>query len=538
MTFDEAHHPFRDFAAPRVDGGLLVDPPTSELPNRLAANRIVASEWEIDFLGTSIRQLRIAARQELIQAAFRYTSNYRNTNCAVDAFHAESTSIVMAGHQPELFHPGVWFKNFVLSDLGQRTNAMPVNLIVDNDLCGATAIRVPSLVDGRLTRLAVPFDQPVAQSVPFEQRWIVDREVFRSFDRRVCETLLGVVDQPAIKRLWPYAQAAADRCASIGCSLSQARHAFEAELGLQTLELPMSVVCRSSSFSNFVLHLCLDPHRWHESYNQSLYTYRAAHGIRSHAHPVPALSREGDWYEMPMWIYGDDDPRRRAAWVRLTGSSIEISDRAERLVKVDLSRGGEIASHQLAGAASPTFKLRPRALLTTMYARLILSDLFLHGIGGAKYDQLGDRIIHRFFKVTPPDYGVLSATVLLPASDDRDPRRSTTSIDRSIRALRFAPESFADRASIPQSLVQQKQTLLNNIPERGHRASWHRQITELNQQMRSFLNDVAADLEGQRAVAQIAEKEAQVLSSREHPFPVFPVEKMLNTFRRCLSYVP
>ncbi len=538
MTFDEAPHPFRDFAAPRVDGGLLIDPPISEMPDKLASNRLSASHWGIEFLGIAIRQLRIAARNELIQAAFRYTNNYRNTTCAVESFQAETTPIVMAGHQPELFHPGVWFKNFVLSDLGQQTNSLPINLIVDNDLCGATAIRVPSLVDGRLTRLSVPFDQPVSQSVPFEQRWIVDREVFRSFDKRVCKTLTGVVEQPAIKQLWPYAQEAADRCASIGCSLSQARHAFEAELGLQTLELPMSVVCRSLSFSNFVLQLCLDPSRWHESYNESLYTYRAAHGIRSHAHPVPALSCEGEWYEMPMWIYGDDDPRRRAAWVRLAGSSIEISDRAERSVKVDISRGGEYASQQLASAASPSFKLRPRALLTTMYARLILSDLFLHGIGGAKYDQLGDRIIQRFFNIAPPDYGVLSATVLLPAALDREPRRSTVSIDRSIRALQFAPESFASVASLPQSLIQQKETLLNNIPERGHRSDWHQQITAVNQQMRGFLDDVAVDLEAQRVLAQVAEKEAQVLASREHPFPVFPIEKMLSTFRRFLNSAP
>ena len=31
-------------------------------------------------------------------------------------------------------------------------------------------------------------------------------------------------------------------------------------------------------------------------------------------------------------------------------------------------------------------KIRPRAILTTLYSRLFLSDLFIHGIGGAKYD--------------------------------------------------------------------------------------------------------------------------------------------------------
>ena len=46
---------------------------------------------------------------------------------------------------------------------------------------------------------------------------------------------------------------------------------------------------------------------------------------------------------------------------------------------------------------SEGIRLRPRALTTTMYLRLAMGDLFLHGIGGAKYDQLTDRIIEHFF---------------------------------------------------------------------------------------------------------------------------------------------
>ena len=61
-----------------------------------------------------------------------------------------------------------------------------------------------------------------------------------------------------------------------------------------------------------------------------------------------------------------------------------------------------------------------------MYARLVLSDLFLHGIGGAKYDQLTDLIIARFFGLQPPGFVTLSATVLL--FEDR-----TAELTRAIR---------------------------------------------------------------------------------------------------------
>src|SRR5262249_56991840 len=60
------------------------------------------------------------------------------------------------------------------------------------------------------------------------------------------------------------------------------------------------------------------------------------------------------------------------------------------------------------------FKVRSRALTNTLFARLFLADLFIHGIGGAKYDELTDEIIRRFYGFAPPAYMVLSATLRLP----------------------------------------------------------------------------------------------------------------------------
>ena len=59
-------------------------------------------------------------------------------------------------------------------------------------------------------------------------------------------------------------------------------------------------------------------------------------------------------------------------------------------------------------------RIRPRALVTTLWARLALGDLFIHGIGGAKYDCVTDRLIERFFGLTPPRFMVVSATLHLP----------------------------------------------------------------------------------------------------------------------------
>jgi len=49
-------------------------------------------------------------------------------------------------------------------------------------------------------------------------------------------------------------------------------------------------------------------------------------------------------------------------------------------------------------------KIRPKALLLTLFNRLFISDLFIHGLGGAKYDMVTDEIIIEFFKVEPPHF--------------------------------------------------------------------------------------------------------------------------------------
>ena len=44
-----------------------------------------------------------------------------------------SPSLLLAGHQPELFHPGVWIKNFALARLAREHGTVPLSLIIDSD---------------------------------------------------------------------------------------------------------------------------------------------------------------------------------------------------------------------------------------------------------------------------------------------------------------------------------------------------------------------------------------------------------------------
>ena len=92
--------------------------------------------------------LRDSARRRLIQQALQYTGQYRDSATLADDAELQSLPIIMSGHQPTLFHPGVWFKNYSLSQISAQQNALAINLVVDGDVSGPTSISVPVRTPG------------------------------------------------------------------------------------------------------------------------------------------------------------------------------------------------------------------------------------------------------------------------------------------------------------------------------------------------------------------------------------------------------
>ena len=518
---------FRQYRAPRSNGETFIDP-------ELSRAGVVAKENRTLFESNDSlwHRLRQEARAQLITDAIRYTSVYRDTNWVA---HETNSPIIMAGHQPSLFHPGVWFKNFALSRLSRTLGATGVNLVVDNDVAKGGSIRVPTIGDaGTLASTRVVRYDDFGGGVPYEQTTIGNLELFRQFAANVRSVVSPLVQNPCVTELWPHALNAIDRCGVAGCALAQARHGLEAQVGLRTLELPLGVVCRSRPFLEFVFQILSELPRFHQSYNDSTETYRAAHGIRSNAHPVPNLGQTNDWFEAPFWVYGNQSPNRKPVWVRCNGDELEVSDLDKRSIRITTNNVSD-AVDQLQAVITPEFKLRPRALLTTMYSRLVLSDLFLHGIGGGKYDQLGDMIIRSFFAVEPPGFMVLSATIHLPGTQPNDVLARIRQLRRSIRETHFQGERFADRADLGLELVEEKRSLLERIPPRGQRPTWHREITSVNLRLSATLSSLRGEfLQSLRAAEREAASQS-VLESREHPFCVYPLDYLVDAINKMLD---
>ena len=323
MSAGDSTPEHRRLRAPREHGATLIEPPLTDVAALLARNRDRRRRYVGDMQGRSLAELCANARQELLQAAWAYTSQYREATLP-----AANSPILLAGHQPELFHPGVWFKNFALGRLAREHGGVGVNLVIDSDTLKQAALRVPGgSVESPVVE-SVPFDRPT-EEIPFEERSIVDRQLLASFGQRAAEVLAPLVPNPLVRDFWPLVTQRAAETTNLGECLAQSRHRLEGQWGLATLELPQSHVCQLPAFHWFTAHVLAHLPRFAREYNDAVRAYRSANHVRSANHPVPDLAADGEWLEAPFWLWTSESPRRRRLFASAQGERLVLTDRRQ-----------------------------------------------------------------------------------------------------------------------------------------------------------------------------------------------------------------
>jgi hypothetical protein len=521
---------FRRLRAPQGDGQTLIDPVWSTLPDVLAHNREHLATAQYDVQGRSLADLSNAARRGLLKCAVAYTSQYRDVPERWRSFDAlAGAPFILSGHQPEMFHPGVWYKNFVLGGLARRMDGVGIHLLIDSDLCRSASIRVPTGTIDAPRVEAVEYDKP-APEVPYEERTIRDSATFSTFAERASALLRPLVSNPMIAALWPLTIGSNPKQMNLGLRLAQGRHALEQTWANETLELPQSSVCKLPEFGWFVAHLLAQLPRFWWAHNDALAIYRRAHHLRNRAQPVPDLASSDDWLEAPFWIWSNADPERRPLFARQAGNEVVISDRHSHTISLPLHDDGDAtrAAEQLAALYSRGIKLRTRALTTTLFARLVLSDLFLHGIGGAKYDQVTDQIVRLFFGFDAPEFATVSATLRLPVVCETPDATAAIQWDQRLRELRYHPELFVDGpgadgdASATTQIIADKRRWLQTPKTPQNALERHLAITGANAALQPYIAPLREQIEQERNELQLRKRGEAILRSREYSFCLYP----------------
>jgi hypothetical protein len=525
------------YRVPRENRAVYMRPALSELPGLAARNRELAASWRFDLAGRPFQEFRAAARAEVMALAARYAERWK--------FHApawtEPRPIIVTGHQPRPFHPGVWIKNFLASSLARAVGGVAINLTVDNDAGHAMDLRFPIRVKpGDEVRMAAVSLAPHDGGVAAEE---LPASALRP--EAIHEALALLPDGPmtdALRRSWGHLAAAATQAENLAEALAVGRRRLEEELGLANLELPVSQMADGDTFRLLAAEILKRRDEFFGAYNDSLAEYRRVYRERSAAQPLPDLARDGARLEMPLWIWRAGE-RRRRLWVepadggrlRLLADRDEAAVLAARDVENPFAGAVRLAELRKAG-----WKVRPRALAMTLFVRLAVGDVFIHGLGGALYDKITDGIFERMFGGRAPELVLASCTVHLPLEAYPSTAGDLDNARRAVRDWRYNPDRKLGATVLgrteAQALVAEKRRLVDRRePTRdGRRRAWQR-VHEINATL-AALDPAAVD--GAAADLACTERELRynsMLQNRECPFWLYPPEELAAFYREAVT---
>ncbi len=174
-----------------------------------------------------------------------------------------------------------------------------------------------------------------------------------------------------------------------------------------------------------------------------------------------------------------------------------------------------------------------------MFLRLCLADGFIHGIGGAKYDEVTDAIIERWLGLKPPGFIVVTATVRLPLPTFPTTQADFEAAQRNRRDIHWNPQRHVSAEALTNQDLQHalavKAKLIQSEPkDKRLRKSWFEDLGDATDAIRNFVvretNASEADLAQRRR--EMTANEA--LIRRDFSWCLFPEESLKRFCQRLL----
>jgi hypothetical protein len=333
-------------------------------------------------------QLRREIRGEVLGEAARHTNNLSGLakdlgisfECPeVGGAVRSEGPVIMSGHQPILFHMGLFFKSKMLAAIAGDTGGTGVHVVVDTDEGDGGTIVWPKVTKDVLE---IKRTSLVAESLPAGTIYGAQRlapaqqiaELFEEIESDIRQSNLPEVAE-RVKRARSVYTALANQPVSVAhtiarWSVSACRH----------LEVLLSDLIMKTRLGEVVRQLVGNGVHFAQVYNATLDEHRLEHRIDNKANPFPNLKVNDAGYELPLWAI--EQGVRKPVYVNDRGMASGVKD--------DL--------------------YAPRGSITTLLLRGYCSDTFIHGLGGKRYDTFVDRFAQRYWGVALPKFVVASET--------------------------------------------------------------------------------------------------------------------------------
>lgn len=471
-------------------------PPYEEWPALLAANREIVQTLHKRVGESIVRDVRA----QVVKAALQYSSSLRElarkAGIPLPAEPRESADvslpIIMAGHQPVIYHSGILEKMACLRKLAKSTGAMAINVAIDTDEGDAGRIAWPHI---KGDELSIKLGTIGTQSVLFRSQRVGDV----SQVARICEEAQRDLSASGLPNVATRVARVSRLYQALAHESIVAANAIVrwAESGTGYLELPLSQMVELSAVRMFIQAIVENGKGFVATYNATLDEYRRSHKIKNPANPFPNMTMEPGLIELPLWCVAGD--------ARLP---LKVVAGEPAVMKEEI--------------------IAPRGSIVTMLLRGLCSDLFIHGLGGGKYDQFVDAFAQEYWGTPLPRFVVTSATRhLFPEAVERYTRarglraRYKEIISHTERF--FGQGTFThDEESALRTMVEQRRELLKQLQSTttsDERSKVSHALNDINKSVRSLID--ASSLAPQLAEGAIDDARLARWSYREFPFFFF-----------------
>lgn len=467
---------------------------------------------------------RRRSRTELLALAHTVTDAWGISHAPARGVDAP---IVITGHQPLIYHLGIQAKSFVLNHIAEKTSSTAIDIVVDTDVEHEMTFQTPRFAP-----------EPQRMSLPLMRgdghHWFADTQPPTETEVEVWSQhitdAVGTLGLPEVSSsVDRYLTGAAEAAAEAGDAAEfsvRARRKFEDRAGLDHLQLPVSRMIESCAWGEFITDIVSEAARFHESYNDALAEFRVRHHTRSAAQPFHDLRVQDGLIELPLWYLhpsGRIDvfvrPGVDGSWDLVAGGEVVYSETADGTIE-DAKRGHFA-------------RLAPKAITLTLFLRVWFCELFIHGTGGYRYDEVCDSVAHSFYRCEPAARVSATCSAYLPLVAQWVDETSLSEAVERIHRVAHHPEEFIEEADLGDWLASQAADLLAEkdglvlaIKAPGaDKKSMGLRIKAINAELAQILEPHRGLLEVERRALEQSLGVQRIIADRTHSFPLFdPLE--------------
>jgi hypothetical protein len=169
----------------------------------------------------------------------------------------------------------------------------------------------------------------------------------------------------------------------------------------------------------------------------------------------------------------------------------------------------------------------PKALALTLFTRVFVCDLMIHGVGGGRYDRVTDGVCRRYFGIEPPAFVVASITMYLPLGAHIVTEEEVAAAKERLNRLEHNPDALlgevefdsADEQHHAATLAAEKSDLVVAIasPDADKKAVGLR-IRQVNAALADLLAPLKQEMADEVAALESQLAASEILTDRTYPF--------------------